>query len=74
VQLSHDRVHFTPPVPIDTGNTHDATPFPRLDGGVDVYYIRAGASGLVITRRAITASGVLEPPQVVSDPAAGSFT
>ena len=75
VRFSGDGVAFTEAVPLTSGpNPHDATPFARLDGDIDIYYSATSALGFTIARRHVRANGTIAPEELVSDPTAGSFT
>jgi len=75
VRVSADGVTWSPSAPItERANVHDASPFRRADGGVDVYYISPeGAPGFRILRRAVRADASLGPEEIVSSAAAGAL-
>lgn len=76
VRVSKDGATWIPAVPLTTKtNVHDASPFRRADGGVDVYYISTeAASHFRIWRRAVRADASLGPEELVSSESAGAFT
>jgi hypothetical protein len=76
VRVSADGASWLPAIPLADGpNGHDASPFSRLDGGVDLYYIYpASAVGFALFRRSVTVDGTLGPEQRITQDDAGSFT
>ncbi len=78
VRVSRDGTTWTPPAAVTTrANVHDATPFRRASGGVDLYYISSDVpdpDGFSIFRRSVDEAGALGPEQRLSDASAGSLT
>ncbi len=74
--LSRDGITWSKPAPITNGSTdvHDAMPFSRLDGGVDVYYIYTGTSGYSIYRRSVSLDGRLGREERITSDSVGSVT
>jgi hypothetical protein len=57
-----------------SGNVHDAWPFSRVDGGVDLYYLSPGAKGYKIFRRAIASDGRMGSEQPLTNDEVGAVT
>ena len=78
VRVSRDGTTWTSPAAVTTrANVHDATPFRRASGGVDLYYISSDVTdhdGFSIFRRSVDETGALGPEQRLSDASAGSLT
>jgi hypothetical protein len=78
VRVSRDGTTWTSPAAVTTrGNVHDAMPFRRASGGVDLYYISSDVPdqlGFSIFRRSVDESGALGPEQRLSDASAGRLT
>jgi len=75
-RLSSDLKSWTQPLAItDQIDVHDAIPFQRVDGNVDIYYLASqGGKNNIIYRRSITPQGVLGPIEQLTKPADGSFS
>lgn len=67
---------WTPQVAItEKTNVHDVTPFRRIDGSVDLYYVSTqDAPGFRIIRRQLRSDGALGTEEILSADGAGSFT
>jgi len=74
VRTSADGQAWDEPVEVSASSTnvHDTTLVPRLDGGLDLYYIwPCSAAGFCLHRRALAADGSLGPEQQVTLPEVG---
>ncbi len=74
VRLSADGQDWTDPVRVSdsSSNVHDTTLVPRLDGGLDLYFIYpCSAAGFCLFRRSLASDGGLGPEQQVTLPEVG---
>lgn len=77
VRRSRDGVSWSPPLRVTSNSTnvHDTAPLPRVDGGIDLYYIYpVGQLGFALFRRRYGADGTLGAEERVTDDAFGEVS
>lgn len=75
-RISRDGILWSESTPITnkSTNVHDAMPFSRLDGGIDIYYIYTGSSGYSIYRCSLSPDGKKGVEERVTSDSVGSVT
>lgn len=74
-RLSKDEKHWSAETPISShSNVHDAIPFKRLDGRIDLYYIASdGDEKFVVYRRYVDSTGRMGEEVSLTNVEQGSF-